>query len=98
MIINGVAIEDTFAEAFGMRATRLIITADTADWAETAAAKPDRLRHLGHRLRLRGRRSSARWQPDETPDGRPGIAVLIFAINSQGAAEAAAATASANAC
>ena len=30
MIINGVAIEDTFAEAFGMRATRLIITADTA--------------------------------------------------------------------
>ena len=25
--INGVAIEDTFAEAFGMRATRLVITA-----------------------------------------------------------------------
>ena len=55
MIINGVAIEDTFAEAFGMRATRLIITADTAEWAETAAAQPDRLRDLRHRLRLRGR-------------------------------------------
>ena len=27
MIINGVAIDDTFAEAFGMRATRLIVTA-----------------------------------------------------------------------
>jgi formylmethanofuran--tetrahydromethanopterin N-formyltransferase len=37
MIIKGVAIEDTFAEAFGMRATRLIITADTPEWAETAA-------------------------------------------------------------
>jgi formylmethanofuran--tetrahydromethanopterin N-formyltransferase len=34
--LNGVAIEDTFAEAFGMRGTRLIITADTAHWARIA--------------------------------------------------------------
>ena len=37
MIINGVAIEDTFAEAFGMTATRLLITADSLEWATTAA-------------------------------------------------------------
>jgi formylmethanofuran--tetrahydromethanopterin N-formyltransferase len=28
VIVNGVEIEDTFAEAFGMAATRLVITAD----------------------------------------------------------------------
>ncbi|HEY7690173.1 MAG TPA: formylmethanofuran--tetrahydromethanopterin N-formyltransferase, partial [Dongiaceae bacterium] len=38
MNINGVAIEDTFAEAFGMAATRLIITADSLAWAHVAAA------------------------------------------------------------
>ena len=38
MIINGVEIEDTFAEAFGMTATRLLITADSPAWAATAAA------------------------------------------------------------
>ena len=38
MNLGGVAIEDTFAEAFGMRATRLVITADSAEWAAIAAA------------------------------------------------------------
>jgi formylmethanofuran--tetrahydromethanopterin N-formyltransferase len=33
MEIRGVFIEDTFAEAFGMRAARLIITARTLRWA-----------------------------------------------------------------
>ena len=37
MIVNGVAIDDTFAEAFGMKATRLVITADTPEWAMHAA-------------------------------------------------------------
>ncbi len=36
MILEGVEIEDTFAEAFGMRATRLLVTADTARWARIA--------------------------------------------------------------
>jgi formylmethanofuran:tetrahydromethanopterin formyltransferase len=30
MTNNGVVIDDTFAEAFGMRATRLVITAASA--------------------------------------------------------------------
>ena len=36
--LNGVEIEDTFAEAFKMRAARVIVTAETAGWARTAAA------------------------------------------------------------
>ena len=36
MILDGVEIEDTFAEAFGMRATRLVVTADSARWARIA--------------------------------------------------------------
>ena len=37
MIVNGVAIEDTFAEAFGMRATRIVVTALNLKWAYHAA-------------------------------------------------------------
>ena len=51
-----------------MRATRLILTADSADWARIAAERHDRLRHLGDRLRLRG------WHRAELPPenaGRP---------------------------
>ena len=44
MQINGIDIEDTFAEAFPMTATRLIITAADRYWAlraaESAAAWP----------------------------------------------------------
>jgi formylmethanofuran--tetrahydromethanopterin N-formyltransferase len=82
MIINGVAIADTFAEAFGMRATRLIITADSARWAETAA------------LSLTGFATSViacgceaaierRLAATDTPDRRPGVSVLIFAVSSK---------------
>ena len=37
LMLNGVRIDDTFAEAFGMVATAIIITAPTARWAEQAA-------------------------------------------------------------
>ena len=37
LIRNGVAVDDTFAEAFGMRATAIVITADTPEWARQAA-------------------------------------------------------------
>src|SRR5207302_711855 len=37
--INGVAIEDTFAEAFTMRVARLLITGRTLGWAREAAVK-----------------------------------------------------------
>ena len=37
MIVNGIHIDDTFAEAFDMRATGVVITADSARWAHQAA-------------------------------------------------------------
>ena len=37
LIANGVRVDDTFAEAFGMRATAIVITADSARWARQAA-------------------------------------------------------------
>jgi formylmethanofuran--tetrahydromethanopterin N-formyltransferase len=81
MIVNGVAIEDTFAEAFGMRATRLLLTADTAPWARIAAESL-----TGFATSVIGCGCEAGIErllaPEETPDGRPGVAVLIFAVNS----------------
>ena len=60
VIINGVEIEDTFAEAFGMTATRLLITADSRGMGRDRGGQPHRLRHLRHRLRLRGRHRARR--------------------------------------
>lgn len=39
MRINGTQIDDTFAEAFPMKATRLVITAHTPVWARHAAIR-----------------------------------------------------------
>ena len=82
MNINGVAIEDTFAEAFGMRATRLIVTADTAQWAEIAARS---LTGFATSVIACGCEAGIEKHlaPAETPDKRPGISILIFAINSK---------------
>ena len=81
MIVNGVAIEDTFAEAFGMRATRLLLTADTAPWARIAAENL-----TGFATSVIGCGCEAGIErvlaPEETPDRRPGVSVLIFAVNS----------------
>jgi formylmethanofuran--tetrahydromethanopterin N-formyltransferase len=78
--LNGVIVDDTFAEAFPMKATRLIITAHTQAWAEHAA------------LSLTGFATSViacgceagierRLAGSATPDGRPGVAVLIFSMS-----------------
>ena len=77
LTVNGIRIDDTFAEAFGMRATALVITADTRALGAAGGADDDRLRHLGDRLRLRGRhRSRARRQGDAgRPAGRARAAV-----------------------
>jgi len=80
MIVNGVAIDDTFAEAFSMKATRLVITAHNATWARHAALS---LTGFATSVIACGceagieREISAR----ETPDGRDGIAVLLFAVS-----------------
>ena len=82
MIINGVSIDETFAEAFGMRGTRLIITAHDLTWARHAAAAL-----TGFATSVIGCGAEAgierELSADETPDGRPGIAVLVFAVSSK---------------
>ncbi|MBN8915749.1 MAG: formylmethanofuran--tetrahydromethanopterin N-formyltransferase [Rhizobiales bacterium] len=79
-LINGVEIRDSFAEAFPMAGTRLIITADTPRWAHTAAASL-----TGFATSVIGCGCEAAIEreipSDETPDGRPGYAVLIFAMS-----------------
>ncbi len=37
LILNGIPVEDTFAEAFDMAATAIVVTADTDHWAKVAA-------------------------------------------------------------
>ena len=82
MIVNGVMIEDTFAEAFPMRATRLVITADEPRWARTAA---EAMTGFATSVIACGCEAGIERElaPEQTPDGRPGIAVLLFAMGEQ---------------
>ena len=81
MIINGVQIDDTFAEAFNMRGTRVIITAQNHRWAYNAANAM-----TGFATSVIGCGVEAGIEreltPNETPDGRPGVSVLMFAMGS----------------
>lgn len=80
MELNGVPIADTFAEAFPMTATRVVITAATAAWARTAAAAA-----TGYAASVIGCDAEAGVEREltvaETPDSRPGVAVLLFAFS-----------------
>jgi formylmethanofuran--tetrahydromethanopterin N-formyltransferase len=80
VIINGVAIDDTFAEAFGMRATRVIVTADDRAWAAHAA---NAMTGFATSVIACGCEAGIeRWlDAAETPDRRPGVAVLMFAVS-----------------
>ncbi|TFG14328.1 formylmethanofuran--tetrahydromethanopterin N-formyltransferase [Candidatus Thorarchaeota archaeon] len=85
MKINGVPIEDTFAEAFSMHMNRSIITAYDAEWARTTA-----LEATGFATSVIMTPAEAGIEyilsPDETPDGRPGVRV-IFATAKKDALE-----------
>ena len=80
MKINGVDIEETFAEAFKMTATRILITALNERWARQAAVTmtgfATSVIGCGVEAGI-GRTVTA----GETPDGRPGITVLLFAMS-----------------
>jgi formylmethanofuran--tetrahydromethanopterin N-formyltransferase len=81
--IRGVLIEDTFAEAFGMRGARVIITARTIRWAREAA-----LKLTGFATSVIACKCEAAIEreltADETPDGRPGVSVLMFTMDTDG--------------
>jgi formylmethanofuran--tetrahydromethanopterin N-formyltransferase len=78
--INGVEIVDAFAEAFPMTATRLIITAEDRFWALRAAESM-----TGFATSVIGCGCEAGIEqeiaPENTPDCRPGISVLLFAVS-----------------
>jgi len=80
---NGVQIIDTFAEAFGMRASRIVITASSARWAEIAAQSM-----TGFATSVIGCKLEAGVEsvisPEDTPDRRPGISVLVFGFDAAG--------------
>ena len=80
MKINGVEIVDTFAEAFPMKATRIIITAMNLKWAYQAA---NAIRGFASSVIACGIEADIERElkPSETPDGRPGISVMIFAMS-----------------
>ncbi len=80
MTVNGVAIDDTFAEAFGMSGTALIITADSQKWANIAATT---MTGFGTSVIGCGAECGIDCEvpASETPDGRPGVRVLIFGFS-----------------
>lgn len=87
LLLHGVEIVDTFAEAFPIKAARLVITAVDHEWARTAATV------------LCGNATSViacdveaaierELSPVETDDGRPGVAVLVFGFSIDSLAKA----------
>jgi formylmethanofuran--tetrahydromethanopterin N-formyltransferase len=86
MIINGVTIDETFAEAFPMKGTRLIITALNSKWAMISAQA---FTGFATSVIACGCEAGIERELDasETPDGRPGVSVLIFAMGGKGLAK-----------
>ena len=86
MIINGIKIENTFAEAFPMKAVRLIITADSKYWLKQAI---NNMTGFATSVIACGCEAGIEKEirSSETPDGRSGIAVLLFAMDSKGLAK-----------
>lgn len=85
MEINGVPIEDTFAEAFAMHMNRTIITAYDQEWARVTALEAT---GFGTSVIMAPAEAGIEYVlgPDQTPDGRPGVRV-IFATGKKDALE-----------
>ncbi len=81
--LNGVSIVDTFAEAFPMTGARLVITADDLHWARIAATEA-----TGYAASVISCDVEAGVEgevpADQTPDGRPGISILMFGFSRDG--------------
>jgi formylmethanofuran--tetrahydromethanopterin N-formyltransferase len=81
--LNGAAVVDTFAEAFAMWGARVVITAETSEWARAAAQSM-----TGFATSIIGCKCEAGIEnelpPGETPDGRPGVSVLLFSTSAEG--------------
>jgi len=73
-------VADTFAEAFPMTAARVIVTADSPAWANVAGQTM-----TGYATSVIACDAEAGIErelaPEETPDGRPGLSILVFAFS-----------------
>ena len=80
-------IEDTFAEAFEMKFTRVIITALDAQWLEIAARE-----FCGYGTSVIGCDAEvaieSKVDAEDTPDGRAGVSVLAFGFSTEDLAKA----------
>jgi formylmethanofuran--tetrahydromethanopterin N-formyltransferase len=88
MHLGPTLIVDTFAEAFRLRYTRLIVTAHDEYWLEAAVKEA-----AGYSSSVIGCDCEAgferRFEQDETPDGRVGASILLFSFSSEQLAKAA---------
>jgi len=78
--VKGITIVETFAEAFPMVGTRIIITAPTAEWADIAART---MTGFATSVIACGAEAGieSKLSKKDTPDGRPGVSVLLFTMN-----------------
>jgi formylmethanofuran--tetrahydromethanopterin N-formyltransferase len=80
-------VDDTFAEAFGMSYTRLLVTAHDEYWLDAATREV-----TGYSSSVIACDAEAgverRLSPEATPDGRPGAAILIFGFSQDALAKA----------
>lgn len=87
LAIHDVPLDDTFAEAFPMTACRLLVTAATMEWARVAAQAA-----TGYAASVIGCDAEAGIErelpPSETPDGRPGLSLLMFGFSRDALAKA----------
>ncbi|ABI61678.1 Formylmethanofuran--tetrahydromethanopterin formyltransferase [Granulibacter bethesdensis CGDNIH1] len=77
--VTKVVVDDTFAEAFDMRATGVIVTGTNRKWARQAA---ETMTGFATSVIACGIEAGIdrELRPDETPDGRPGVRVLMFGM------------------
>jgi formylmethanofuran--tetrahydromethanopterin N-formyltransferase len=80
LTIDNIPIEETFAEAFPMTATRVVLTAETPAWVQIAAQTT-----TGYAASVIGCDAEAGIETfldtADTPDGRPGASLLFFAFS-----------------
>ncbi len=79
--IGNTLVEDTFAEAFGMRYTRLVVTAANQRWLE--AGLNELCGYGSSVIGCDAEIAVEQFVPeDQTDDGRPGASVLAFGFSS----------------
>jgi len=77
ILLNGVEVEDTFAEMFPMWAGRALITAENEKWALTAARNAT---GFGTSIIMSPAEAGIEsvLTPDKTPDGRVGVIIQVY--------------------